>query len=170
MHFEAPVDPDNGKRGRVCVAALGISVGKGYDTDSPHEVRKLLACPTLVCDRDEAVAEGILTIEEMQALGYYERPAEVRALKVKLGLADDEPLPEKKPEAAAEVAPLPVLPNFATMYRDEVFNFWNDETPDAQARRGTAAIGFSAKIQKARMLKTVRDELAKRGDPRAERV
>lgn len=172
MRFAPPIDPDNGKSGCIRIKPLGLAIARPYYTMDPREVRILATDPVLTYNPDQAVELGILSIADMQKLGYYGQPKLVTELKIRLGLPLDADEQARSPEAEKadkEVALIP-LPNFGTMYTDELFKFWNEDAANAQSLRGTDPIGFSADTSKAKMLAAIKAELEKRGDPRAEAV
>jgi hypothetical protein len=154
-----------GGHGSVRIKALNNLVIKDeYETSDPTEVKVLLKDKVLKCNPADAVVCGILTLEEMQTMGFLHDPEDQAVLKSRLSESD-------KPETPPDAKPLlPPLLEFATEFKAKIFEWANDDTPEGHKVRGTDVIPISATLTKEAMVKAIVKELKKRKDPRVKGV
>lgn len=174
------VDPDwwrqvtRNKHARHLVNVEGrkIEISTEYETNDPAEVRTLIRDAGLRCEVEDAVFCGILTLAELQSMGYCHGKVELKRLEDKLRAAGrpsdfaaikrdvDAALLEKHPKP-------PDLPDFDLMTREALFEFANnDEDPDIAKVRQGDPIHVSSTWSKERMVEKIKKTLRGRGDKR----
>jgi hypothetical protein len=167
--FYTQRDPDTGRHGTLVHNLLGVEIRRSYVTHKLREIEMLMVEPGLRCDYDEIVRAGYFSVEDMIARGVWSSKEEQRAARARHGAP--EPKPEAKPKPVKKPEPeYPAFPDFSTMYAEELWDFWNNESPSTAKRRATAPIGFPSSLSKKKMLEVIRKELTKREDPRVDTV
>jgi len=171
--FHGPMGPVKspdgpGNHGMVRIPKWGLVVRDEHWENRREVVEMLLTDRVLKSDPADAVVAGIMTLEEVQAMGFLHDKEEMKALNERLGIKEEpeEPAPVK-PEIKKHS--LPELPNFSTMRRKEIIEWANEEGEEYDdARGGQEPFCVNPMYNKERVVEFIMRNLKKRGDPRAE--
>ena len=155
----------------VSVDGRKIVIQGVYETNDPAEVRALIKDGSLRCDVDDAVLLGIMSLAEVQAMGYLCGRDDAKRLNGKLAAAGlpTDPAAVKKDPAVIEMEKNPkppALPDFDRMNRDAILAWALSDDPAAEHQRQGAPIPLSTTWSRERMIERVKKTLRERGDKR----